>query len=696
MIHGLRRYAATSHFPLDADALDLLLRRSATAHHAKQAHAQILLHHHNSSAFLSARLVAVYSRLSLLADAFSVFFSSRHPRPSLLWNSILRATLFHYLPAETLSLYKQMHSAAVLPDTFTFPLITKAASFSGNSNICRCIHGHAVAIGYECHLHVANELVAMYANMGRMDLAGYVFDGMPLRNVISWNVLISGFATNFDCENACDAFRLMESSGTEPSPVSWTSLLSAHARCQRHEEVLRLFDEMRASGSEATPESVAVTLSVCAYASNRALAKAKEIHCFAIKKGFQDYSFVRNSLVCAYGKLGNREDAEVLFFEAGTKDSVSWNALISGNATAGLCHDAHEVFVKMSRSEVRPDLVSWSAVIGAFASSGMADRSFELFRQMVRGGVMPNSVTLATLLSACAELSALQCGREIHAHAIRASMDVNILVANGLVHMYAKVGSFRYGCLVFEGMENKDLITWNSIIAGYGMHGLCDEALDTFNSMIRGGLEPDGITFVAILAACSHTGRVSEARKMFDRMVIEHKISPNMEHYACMVDVLGRAGLLQEAAELVQRMPMEPNACIWGALLNSCRIYSNMNISEDIVKKVIGTETSSTGNYMLMSNTYAVCGMWEAAAAVRVLTKAKGLKKSPGQSWIEVKNKVHVFIAGGSLSHGAEGVCAILEDLYQQMHCGNCVTEFWFVFQESANEEWMESAYEYA
>lgn len=533
----------------------------------------------------------------------------------------------------------------------------------------------------------------MYANMGRMDLAGYVFDGMPVRNVISWNVLISGFATNFDCENACDAFRRMESWGTGPSPVSWTSLLSAHARCRRHEKVLRLFDEMRVRGGEATPESVAVTLSVCAYASNGALSKAKEIHCFAIKKGFQDYSFVRNSLVCAYGKMGNREDAEVLFSVAGKMEVVSWNGMISGYAAAGLCHDAHEVFVKMSSSEVRPDLVSWSAVIGAFASSGMAERSFELFRKMVCAGVMPNSVTLATLLSACAELSALQCGREIHAHTIRASMDGNILVANGLVHMYAKVGSFRYGCLVFDGMDNKDLITWNSMIAGYGMHGLCDEALDTFNSMVRDGLEPDGITFVAILSACSHTGRVSEARKMFDRMVIEHKISPKMEHYACMVDVLGRAGLLQEAAELVQRMPMEPNACIWGALLNSCRIYSNMNISEDIVRKVIGTETSSTGNYMLMSNTYAVCGMWEEAAAVRVMTKAKGLKKSPGQSWIEVKNKVHVFIAGGSLPHGAEGVCGILEDLYQQMQSGNCVTKFWFVFQELANEEWMENSY---
>ncbi|KAJ0977490.1 hypothetical protein J5N97_012964 [Dioscorea zingiberensis] len=697
MIHGLRRYALTPRLPIHTgvDTLDLLLRRCATPLQAKQAHAQLLLlfhHDDSSSAFLYARLVAVYSRLNLLPDAFSVFFSTAHPRTSLLWNSILRATISHNLPAETLSLCKQMLSAGVLPDIFTFPLITKAASFLGNVNVCKRIHGHAIVSGCESHLHVANELVAMYANIGRMDLARYVFDAMPMRNVVSWNVLISGYSASFDCENACDAFRRMESEGTKPSPVSWTSLLSAHARCRQHAEVLRVFDEMRVRGKEATPESVAVALSVCAYASGGALAKAKLIHCFAVKKGFEDYSFVRNSLVCVYGKLGNREDAEVLFLEAGVKDLVSWNALISSYAASGLCDEAYQIFVKMSSSEIKPNVVSWSAVIGAFASSGMAVRSLELFRQMLCASLMPNSVTVATVLSACAELSALQSGKEIHAHTIRALMDGNILVANGLLHMYTKSGCFWYGCLVFDGMENKDLISWNSMISGYGMHGLCDEALDTFNAMVRDEFEPDGITFVAVLSACSHAGHVSEARKLFERMITEHKISPKMEHYACMVDVLGRAGLLQEAAMLVQRMPMQPNACVWGALLNSCRIYSNMNVAQDTVRKIFEIETSNTGNYMLMSNIYSACGMWEEAAAVRVMAKTKGLKKNPGQSWIEVKKKVHAFIAGSALPHGAEGVYEVLEDLYQQMQNDKPVTEYWYLVQEFGNGEWIEDA----
>ncbi|URE14664.1 Pentatricopeptide repeat-containing protein [Musa troglodytarum] len=205
------------------------------------------------------------------------------------------------------------------------------------------------------------------------------------------------------------------------------------------------------------------------------------------------------------------------------------------------------------------------------------------------------------------------------------------------------------------------------MIAGYGMHGLCDEALGTFDAMTRAGCNPDGITCIAILSACSHAGRVSEGRSFFDRMVIEYGITRCMEHYSCLVDLLGRAGLVREAIELIECMPTKPNACVWGALLNSCRICGGTVVAEDTVAQVLGLEGQASGNYMLLSNLYAACGRWEDSARVRVMTKTKGLKKTPGQSWIEMQNKFYAFSAAGTLPPGAEGVYVVLEDLYQQM-----------------------------
>ncbi|URE14662.1 Pentatricopeptide repeat-containing protein [Musa troglodytarum] len=658
--------------PSSSSSFDALFQRCSNPLQAKQIHAQLLSSgcHHQLSPFLSARLVAVYSRFGLLAEALSVFDASsdhhRHSPP--LWNSILRATLAEGRPRDALSLYLRMRALGALPDGFTFPLAIRACSAVRNPMLCFSIHSHAACMGFQSHLHVANELMLMYGNLGQMDAVRKVFDAMPSRNAVSWNSLISGYSLNCDCEAARDAFRQMESTGLEPNPVTWTALLSAHARCQQHGEVLAMFDQMRTRGVKSTAEAVAVALSVCPYACSAALQKGKAIHGFAISCGFGGYPFVTNSLVCMYGKLGSREEARRLFHEMEIRNVVSWNALISSYAASGFCNEAYEILVEMENTgEVTPDVVSWSAVIGGFASTGMLEQSVDLFRQMQRAGVKPNSITVATVLSACAEVSALRLGREIHAHIVRGFLHGSLLVGNGLLNMYTKCGSLKDGCAVFDKIADKDLISWNSMIAGYGMHGLCDEALGTFDAMTRAGCNPDGITCIAILSACSHAGRVSEGRSFFDRMVIEYGITRCMEHYSCLVDLLGRAGLVREAIELIECMPTKPNACVWGALLNSCRICGGTVVAEDTVAQVLGLEGQASGNYMLLSNLYAACGRWEDSARVRVMTKTKGLKKTPGQSWIEMQNKFYAFSAAGTLPPGAEGVYVVLEDLYQQM-----------------------------
>ncbi|KAK2653373.1 hypothetical protein Ddye_013229 [Dipteronia dyeriana] len=664
------------------DFFDYLLQQCNRLHHLKQLHARIIVSSSSStSAFLLARVISVYARFGRIFDAQNVFKTAPVDclSSSLLWNSVLRAAVStgHYQNA--LKLYVEMRQRGALADGFTFPLVVRACKFTGGFSLCKIVHNHVLQAGLQNNVHVANELIGMYARMERMDGSYKLFDKMPVRNFISWNTMVSGYALNYDCDSAIEVFRRMEFEGLEPNLVTWTSLLSSFARCGRLEETLELFGMMRTRGIGVAAEALAVVLSVCADLVSFEKGR-RVIHGYVIKGGFENYLFVKNALVCVYGKRGDVKEAQYLFSEMECKSLVSWNALITSYAEAGLCDEALAIFSQLEKLDgdsmmERPNVISWSAVIGAFASKGRGEEALYLFHRMQLAKVMANAVTIASVLSVCAELAALNIGREIHGHAIRASMKNNILVENGLLNMYMKCGCLEEGRLVFEGINNKDLISWNSKITGYGMNGLGENALATFEQMIEAGFKPDWVTFVAVLSACSHAGLVDEGREVFDRMVREFRIEPRMEHYACMVDLLGRAGLLQEASSIVKNMPMEPNACVWGALLNSCRMHKNMDVAEQTASELFSLtterererETETTGSYMLLSNIYAASGRWEDSARVRISAKTKGLKKVAGQSWIEGKKKVHMFSSGHGLQLDLKEVYGILEELTSQI-----------------------------
>ncbi|KAL5824337.1 hypothetical protein ACOSQ3_020400 [Xanthoceras sorbifolium] len=668
------------------DFFDHLLQQCTGLHQHKQLHARIIVSGSSSStsisAFLLARVVSVYARFGLVFDAQKVFETSPVDclSSALLWNSVLRANVSNGCYQNALKLYVKMRKRGVRADGFTFPLVARACKFTGAFGLCKIVHNHVLQVGLQDNVHVVNELIGMYAKMGRMDESRKMFDKMRVRNCISWNTMVSGYALNYDCDGAVEVFQRMEFEGLEPNLVTWTSLLSSFARCRRLEETVELFGTMRMRGVGVGAEALAVVLSVCA--DLVAFEKSGVIHGYVIKGGFENYLFVKNALVCVYAKHGHVKEAHDLFSEMEDRNIVSWNVLITSYAEAGLCDKALEVFSQLEKldgdSIERPNVISWSAVIGSFASKGRGEESLYLFRRMQLAKVMANAVTIASVLSVCAELAALNIGREIHGHTVRALMDTNILVENGLLNMYMKCGCLDEGHLVFGRINNKDSISWNSMITGYGMNGLGENALATFDQMIEAGFKPNWVTFVAVLSACSHAGLVDEGRRLYDRMVREFMIEPQMEHYACIVDLLGRAGLLQEASDIVKNMPMEPNACVWGALLNSCRMHKNTDVAERTASELFSLNTEkTTGSYMLLSNIYAASGRWEDSARVRISAKTKGLKKVAGQSWIEVKKKVHMFSSGNSsLQVDLKQVCGILEELTSQMEeSEGCVHE---------------------
>ncbi|XP_065868475.1 putative pentatricopeptide repeat-containing protein At1g17630 [Euphorbia lathyris] len=649
---------------------DQLLQQCITIQHCKQIHANVIVTGNYCSAFLAARKVSVYARFGCLIDAHKTFDTTPCEGISnlLLWNAILRANVSHGYYQNALKLYARMRKVGVFGDGFTFPLVTRACAFIGYPTLCRTIHCHAFQLGFQSHLYVGNELMGMYAKLGQMENALNVFDRMTVKSYISWNTMVSGYAFNYDCNGAFKIVQRMQIEGLEPNLVTWTSLMSSYARSGYLEETLEFFDLMRSRGTEVTAEAIAVVLSACAGLS--VFDRGKVIHGYVIKGGFEDYLFVKTALVSVYGKHGDVNCAHKLFAEMKNKTIATWNTLITSHAEAGLCDAALEIFLQLRRSDqcskLRPNVVTWSAVIDGFASNGHGEESLELFRQMQNARVSANGVTIATVLSICAELAALQLGREIHGNVIRTLMDKNILVQNGLLNMYTKCGCFTEGHAIFERINTKDLITWNSMIMGYGMHGLGRNALETFDQMINLGFKPDGVTFIALLSACSHAGLVPEGRKLFDQARREYKIEPQMEHYACMIDLLGRAGLLQEASEIIKNMPIEPNACVWSAFLNSCRMHNNTEIAEETASRFNLNLQEMTRNSMLLSHIYAARGRWEDSARVRMSARTKGLKKNPGQSWIKLKKNVYTFSAN-NVQEGLEQVYRILDDLTLQM-----------------------------
>ncbi|XP_038719950.1 putative pentatricopeptide repeat-containing protein At1g17630 [Tripterygium wilfordii] len=673
------------------DFFDQLLPQCSSAHHCKQIHSQIVVTGAHRFGFLLARILPVYSRFGLIGYAQRVFNTSPIECLSniLLWNSILRANLSNGYYVEAINIYVRMREQGVLGDGFTLPMVIKAFGFMGRSDLCKIVHCQAFGMGFKDQVHVANELIGMYAKIEETRDARNVFERMSVKSHISWNMMVSCYAQNNDRDGAYEIFKRMEHEGLRPNTVTWTSLLSSHSRCRRHEETMELFNSMMRSGVNASGEVLAVVLSVCAGLG--VFDKGRMIHGYVVKGGFENYLFVKNALISMYGNHSDVQGARNLFMEMETKNVESWNSLITSYAKSGFCDEAFQLFSQIEQSDhcpkLRPNVVSWSAIIKGFALKGQANESLEIFRQMQLANIKANSVTIAIVLSASAESAVLKLGREIHGYVIRALMDDNILVENGLINMYTKCGFLREGHLIFQNIDKKDILSWNSMITGYGTHGLGERALTIFDQMIKCGLKPDGVTFIAVLSACSHAGLVVEGRQLFDDMNSQYKIEPQMEHYSCMVDLLGRAGLLQEANEMVRNMPMEPNAYVLGALLNSYRMHENPEIVEETASHILGIDSESTGSYMLLSNIYAESGRWDESAKVRISARTKGLKKNPGQSWIEVKNKVYIFSAGMNMLSGLEGVYGVLEELALQMESEGYIHKNSNILQNDVGED---------
>ncbi|MBA0713024.1 hypothetical protein Golax_012084 [Gossypium laxum] len=442
------------------------------------------------------------------------------------------------------------------------------------------------------------------------------------------------------------------------SVVLWTSSISRHCRAGQLSQAAQEFTRMRLSGVEPNHITFITLLSGCAEFPSKGRDLGSLIHGYVCKLGLdKEDVMVGTALVEMYSKGEQVEVAKLVFDAMMVKNSVSWNTMIDGYMRNREYEKAVEVFDEMPQR----DVISWTALINGFAKRGFYEEALDWFREMMIFGVEPDYVTIIAVLTACANLGTLSVGLWVHRLVLKQSFINNVRVNNSLIDMYSRCGCIEFAREVFDKMQKRSLVSWNSIIVGFAVNGFAEEALKYFDAMQKEGFKPDGVSFTGALTACSHAGLVGEGLRYFDIMKRVHKISPRIEHFGCIVDLYSRAGKLKEAWDLVRNMPMKPNEVVLGSLLAACRNYGDISLAERIVKNLVALDPGSDSNYVLLSNIYAAVGRWVGASKVRRRMKALGIQKKPGFSSIEISGCVHEFVAGDKSHIDKDSIYAMLE-----------------------------------
>lgn len=559
------------------------------------------------------------------------------------------------------------------------------------------VHGAVFRMGYEVDRMINNDLIDMYGKCGRMDMARSVFDKMFERNVVSWTSLMCGFLQQGNARRALAVFKEMGFSDVNPNeftlstnvkacgilgvvdtgmqihglccrsgfecyPVVGNSLLDMYARCGRIYEAAQVFEEMpyksliswnamiagyahgemgdkslllfqKMQKQGEIPDEYTLTSTLKACSGLGAFREGSQIHAFLIANGFPllAKTIIAGALIDLYVKCGYLKQARALYNQVEQKSVISWTSLFLGYAQEANLLEAMDFFRELRSSNTRVDGFVLSSIVGVFADYALVEQ-----------------------------------GKQMHSYAAKVPAD-DISVANAIVDMYLKCGQIEEAEKLFNEMQVKNVVSWTVMITGYGKYGLGIEAVNLFKKMQLDGVEPDGVTYLALLAACSHSGLVEESREYFSRLCGDRHIKPKVEHYGCMVDILGRAGRLNEAKNLIKNIPFKPSTSIWQTLLSSCRVHGNLEMGREIERILLNLDGNNPVNYVMVSNLYADAGYWKESERLRKMVKRKGLKKDAGRSWIEIDKEVHFFFNRDETHPLTQKIHEVLQEAERRM-----------------------------
>ncbi|KAL3613463.1 hypothetical protein CASFOL_042726 [Castilleja foliolosa] len=637
-----------------------------------------------SCAFLSTALLSFYSKNRFFVEARLLFDEMPHKEnDAISWNVLInnysQMGQAHY-SFSSLHLFKQMLRHRSLPNSHTFSGVFSSAAVLEDAAMARQAHCLVVKlIGFD-DVFVHSSMLNVYCKLGFLDDGRKLFDEMPERNSITWSTMISGYASRrmanealwifkkmlseeekeemnefiftsvlsaftssefvdkgkqvhclaiknglteicsvgnavvtmySKCGSLTDAVTVFELSNDKNS-ITWSAMITGHAQSGAGEKALLLFQKMHFCGLTPSEYTLVGVLNACSDTNEINLGKL--VHAYLVKLGFECQMYIMTALIDMYAKCGFVVEAQKGFD----------------------CLD-------------EADIVLWTSMIGGYVQNGENESAVNLYCRMQTEGIAPNELTMASVLKACSGLSALEQGKQMHAHVVKNGFNLEVPIGSALSTMYAKCGSLEDGYTVFRRMPARDVVSWNAMISGLSQNGLVFEAIELFAEMQLDGTKPDEVTFVNILFACSHMGLVDRGMKYFELMSEQFGLVPKVEHYACVVDLLGRAGKLDKAKKFIESAKIDHGLYLWRILLSACRNHRNYELGAYAGEKLMELGSRESSAYVLLSSIYSALGRLDDVERVRRMMSGRGISKEPGCSWIELKNQVHVFVVGDML-----------------------------------------------
>ncbi|KAF9624323.1 hypothetical protein IFM89_009231 [Coptis chinensis] len=605
-----------------------LLQTCKTLQHINQIHARIITTGLIRNSFLTTELIINFSSSphQPLVDFARYIFFSQHSHKNytdpFLWNLIIKSFSHGNDPKQAIVLFSLMMCRGVCVDKFTYSLVLKACSRLSFLREGLQVQGFIQKSDeYRLNVFLQNSMINLFLQCGCLEFARLVFERMLERDCVSWNLMIKGYAKYGMVDLARDVFYRMPKE--ERNLITWNCMISGYLQSKDgFEFAWDLFSSM--------PERDLVSW---------------------------------NAMLDGCVKCGKLEVARYLFNQMPKKDAVTWATMIDGYAKMSRIDIAQCLFNKMRETE--RDVITWNALIAGYVLNGRSAEAINLFHEMMLvSSLAPDQTTFVIALSAIAELGHIGEGKLIHKYIEKKGFLLDGKLGVALIDMYSKCGSIRTALQLFKNLTGKSVDHWNAIIGGLAIHGLGEMAVDLFMEMERLSVKPDDITFIGVLSACDHSGMVEEGCMFFELMRRAHCMKPKLQHYGCMVDILSRAGYLEDAMKLIASMPIEPNDVVWRALLSACKNHDNYEIGLAAAKHLMQLDYCNTSSYVLLSNLYAAYGMWSEVSRVRSMMKERDILKVPGCSWIELEGTLHEFVVGDKSHPQSEEIYSVLEKLF--------------------------------